>query len=1535
MGDFHLLEVYEKDTQVWLQDQEEGWVNGQIISKKIEGTSVYFEIKNDKDQIINQEYNLEKVQTKQVELPPLCNPPILEGIDDLTNLSYLHEPAVLHNIRTRYTQREIYTYSGIVLIACNPFHKVSLYSPEAIKEYSGKSRGELKPHLFAISEDAYRCMIREQQNQTIVVSGESGAGKTVSAKFIMRYFASVKDSEGNDGGSDLSEVEEQILATNPILEAFGNAKTTRNDNSSRFGKYIEILFDKSTNIVGARIRTYLLERSRLIHQPYSERNYHIFYQLCAGASSEEREELSISDYSDFYYLNQGGLGTIAGVDDNEEFSQTRKSLELVGVAMDAQKDIFKILAGVLHLGNIHIGGSEKHGAALDDGDNAFIIATSLLGLDPAEFRKWLMKKQIIMRSERITNSLSPSESMAARDAVSKFIYTNLFGWLIKIINQSLCSETNPNTVASFIGVLDIYGFEHFEKNSFEQFCINYANEKLQQEFNKHVFKLEQEEYIKEDIGWQFIEFSDNQPCINIIEGKLGVLALLDEESRMPKGSDLSLVSKLYKQLDVPEKNAFFKKPKFSNEAFTICHYAHDVTYEVDGFLEKNKDTVSEELIQVLLSTKFSFLKDIITANEEPPSNSPKNGRSPTTGNVKKTLSSTFKGSLIKLMETISSTNVHYIRCIKPNEEKKPWHFDSQMVLSQLRACGVLETIRISCQGYPSRRSLEEFVERYYLLAPSSQWNFKDSAKFCTMLLESTIKDAEKYQLGRTKAFFQAGQLAYLEKLRSSKLNSSACKIQSNIRRYNAQRFYNELRISTIILQSYVRRKQATQFTQRLREEQAAVRIQKNWKMSHQKQLFHQNLGFVLKVQTVVRRYFAVKQLLILRQEKAAITIQKHYRRWAVERVYKRQVQLMVLLQSCIRRCLAEAKLKELRENAEIAKNTTVPPETLERSTLELDPIPLDETPSIVETPSCEDTSEPIQETDHAEYWKEKFEEAEARNSELEAQIIAYAEDNGSLRKENSTLSAEREALVENLRVTEEELNLLKTECTNIKKELVKTKRMSGMTGDSSYESVNGVNGQEEVLNSEILHEDHNSWQSTSTKSTKSGQDIVLPEFRHPQIAALYNEEIASARRATFGTLSGARNSAHTASILESEGLVNEIEELLRESELPIQDGPRSALSRSEILYPAHLICTCVEQFWAYNLGLEMRRLLTQSTQTIESLIMKADPAKFENVAHYWLANSVYLLQGIVNIDQRYQSQNSGSVRYSSDYLDPGKVVIKLKETLEELIVKIYNLLMHELKKRINRLIVPGIIESQPLMEYYVQESGFFKKMMTNARNSMMPPTVKIVSEFLEHERNLLDCYFVDSAISKRIIEELLNYVGASAFNNIVTRRNFCSWKRGTQIQANITQLQEWSSRLPYEQLELQHLDQLRQATKLLTLLNTVQDIDVLFQACEQLSPSQIKKITSLYSVSDYEEPLPAALVAEITECCELSEKPDDILLPVDTPIDTYGIAKLVQKMTFSHTEEYIPDWLQLHLLRYVVAFSQISYEPPTQFTLNI
>lgn len=541
------------------------------------------------------------------------------------------------------------------------------------------------------------------------------------------------------------------------MEAFGNAKTSRNDNSSRFGKYIEIQFDNDANIIGAKIRTYLLERSRLIFQPEIERNYHIFYQLCAGAPSKEKKDFELSQYSDFHYLNQSGTGEIPGVNDAEEFEVTQKALSTVGLSVDLQWKIFRVLAALLHIGNIKVTG--RGDAMLPETDPALLTATRLLGINTSEFRKWIVRKQIITRSEKIVTNLSPTQANVVKDSVAKYIYSNLFDWLVDVINQSL-SAPDEKAIRNFIGVLDIYGFEHFKKNSFEQFCINYANEKLQQQFNQHVFKLEQEEYVREKINWTFIEFSDNQKCIEMIEGKLGILSLLDEESRLPAGSDQAFCQKLYDNFSSPEYKNYFKKPRFSSSAFTIAHYAHDVEYEAENFLEKNKDSVPDEHLQLLQNSEFSFLDEILSAALKNIPAPVENKRKSMV--VKKpTLGSIFKNSLINLMDTIGQTNVHYIRCIKPNEAKVAWEFEAPMVLSQLRACGVLETIRISCLGYPSRWTFEEFADRYYALVPSSNWDPKanpDVRGLCNVILDTCINDVDKYQVGETKIFFRAGQV---------------------------------------------------------------------------------------------------------------------------------------------------------------------------------------------------------------------------------------------------------------------------------------------------------------------------------------------------------------------------------------------------------------------------------------------------------------------------------------------------------------------------------------------------------------------------------------------------------------------------------------------------------------------------------------------------------------------------------------------------------------------------------------------------------
>ncbi|PVU90080.1 hypothetical protein BB559_004801 [Furculomyces boomerangus] len=773
------LEGYIKHADVWVLNKEQDWVLAKIISYEVNYKEDVIKIfisrkvtdPDERKELINKEIKppgmgtwsakktteentitltfkskISAVCKKKVELPYLRNPVILDGIDDLTNLSYLNEPSVLHDLKIRYEKKQIYTYSGVVLVALNPFCPIDIYGETTMHQYVGQKRLRNSPHLYAVAEDAYNGMSENQRSQSIIVYGESGAGKTTSAKYIMRYFA---QSRRGELGEEMSHVEKQILATNPVFEAFGNAKTTRNDNSSRFGKYLEILFDfDQQTIVGANTRTFLLERSRICNLPETERNYHIFYQLLAGASEQTAKECFLDQKSwlDFNYLSKGGCGTISGVDDVKEFYSTCEALELVGINKKKQENIWRVLSALLHIGNVSFK-ADNNGLSIDvnDSSTSFNYAAKLLGLNEPEFRKCLLKKTIITQRERILTPLRKTQSNVLKDSIAKFLYSRLFDWMLDPLNNALATEKTIDKF--FVGILDIYGFEYFDTNSFEQLCINYANEKLQHHFNNHVFELEQQEYANENLtNWEFIGFHDNRPCIELIEGRIGVLAILDEESRLEAADDKTFVEKLYKQYiqddttpgsvnrrvsqDRSLPSSYFGKPRFSNTGFTIQHYAYSVTYEGDGFLEKNKDTVSEELMEMMKSSSSPFVCELIDHGINTPDrdNSPTNVETKNiSGKLKKqspTLGAVFKRSLAQLISKITSTDMHYIRCIKTNTDKKPWTFEQGLIVSQLRSCGVLETIKISKAGYPSRVNIGIFNHRYFLLLP-----YETRAKF--------------------------------------------------------------------------------------------------------------------------------------------------------------------------------------------------------------------------------------------------------------------------------------------------------------------------------------------------------------------------------------------------------------------------------------------------------------------------------------------------------------------------------------------------------------------------------------------------------------------------------------------------------------------------------------------------------------------------------------------------------------------------------------------------------------------------------------
>ncbi|KAM4676381.1 unconventional myosin-Vc [Discoglossus pictus] len=900
-----LAELYTQYNRVWIPDSDEVWKSAEITKDFKIGDNVLHLCLEDGT---NLKYSVDPA--KQI-LPPLRNPDILVGENDLTALSYLHEPAVLHNLKVRFMEsKHIYTYSGIILVAINPYKELPIYGDAIIHAYSGQNMGDMDPHIFAVAEEAYKQMARNNRNQSIIVSGESGAGKTVSARYAMRYFATVSKS------SSKAHVEDKVLASNPITEAIGNAKTTRNDNSSRFGKYTEISFDRRYQIIGANLRTYLLEKSRVVFQSENERNYHIFYQLCASASQPEFKHLHLMSAEEFNYTGMGGNIVIEGVNDRKDMIETQKTFTLLGFNTDFQMDVFKVLSAILHLGNVQIKRVSDDNSSVNRSDKHLQIFCELLNLETDKVAKWLCNRKIMTTSETVVKPMTKLQADNARAALAKKIYSHLFDFVVKKINKAL---QFPGKQHTFIGVLDIYGFETFEINSFEQFCINYANEKLQQQFNLHVFKLEQEEYMKEDIPWTLIDFYDNQPVIDLIEAKMGILELLDEECLLPQGTDENWLQKLYN--NYINKNPLFEKPRMSNRSFIIQHFADKVEYKCDGFLEKNRDTVYEVLIDLLKTSKFQLCANFFQDNS--PATSPfsagikvKSAR-PVLKSANKefrmTVGSKFRSSLSLLMETLNATTPHYVRCIKPNDEKLPFEYDAKRVVQQLRACGVLETIRISAQSYPSRWTYIEFFGRYSILMTQQELSLSDKKQICKVVLQRLIQDSNQYQFGKTKIFFRAGQVAYLEKLRSDKLRNACIMIQKNMRGWVQRKKFLHAKQAAIVIQQYFRGQRAVRQTisaKALKHAWGAIIIQKYCRGFLVRRLYQLILVATVTIQAFTRGYLARKKYQKMREEHKALILQKYARAWLARRRFQNIRRFVLNIQLSYRVQRLQKKLEE-------------------------------------------------------------------------------------------------------------------------------------------------------------------------------------------------------------------------------------------------------------------------------------------------------------------------------------------------------------------------------------------------------------------------------------------------------------------------------------------------------------------------------------------------------------------------------------------------------------------------------------------------
>lgn len=717
------------------------------------------------------------------------HPTSIQGVEDMISLGDLHEAGILRNLLIRYNENLIYTYTGSILVAVNPYQILPIYTAEQIKLYKDKKIGELPPHIFAIGDNSYNNMKRYQQDQCVIISGESGAGKTESTKLILQYLAAISGQH--------SWIEQQILEANPILEAFGNAKTIRNDNSSRFGKYIDIHFNKQGVIEGARIEQYLLEKSRIVGQAQDERNYHVFYCMLAGLAKDEKHKLELQDASKYYYLTQGGCITCEGRDDATEFADIRSAMKVLMFSDQEIWEILKILGALLHLGNIKYRATVISNLDATEIMNASSVnsAARLLEVNQQHLIDALTTRTIFAHGDAVVSTMSSEQSLDVRDAFVKGIYGRMFVWIVNKINSAIYKpKPSANYYRTSIGVLDIFGFENFAVNSFEQFCINYANENLQQFFVRHIFKLEQEEYNIEAINWQHIEFVDNQEALDLIAAKpMNIMALIDEESKFPKGTDHTLLNKLHK---THGNNKNYLKPKSDiNTSFGLNHFAGVVFYDTRGFLEKNRDTFSADLIQLIQVSNNKFLQNLFIQEI---------GMGTDTRKKTLTLSAQFKRSLDSLMRALSQCHPFFIRCIKPNEYKKPMMFDRELCCKQLRYSGMMETIRIRRAGYPIRHTFKEFVERYRFLIPGIGPPHKIDCKPASVKICADVLGKTDYQLGRTKVFLKDAHDLFLEQERDRVLTRKILILQKAIRGWYYRRRFLRMRQSAIVIQRYWR-----------------------------------------------------------------------------------------------------------------------------------------------------------------------------------------------------------------------------------------------------------------------------------------------------------------------------------------------------------------------------------------------------------------------------------------------------------------------------------------------------------------------------------------------------------------------------------------------------------------------------------------------------------------------------------------------------------------------------------------------------------
>ncbi|OAY44713.1 hypothetical protein MANES_08G174100v8 [Manihot esculenta] len=1463
-------------SHVWVEDPEDAWIDGEVIA--IKGRDATIVATNGKTIAAE----IFSIYPKDTEAPPA-------GVDDMTKLAYLHEPGVLHNLACRFSLNEIYTYTGNILIAVNPFQRLPhLYDIHMMEQYKGAAFGELSPHLFAVADTCYRAMMNEQESQSILVSGESGAGKTETTKMLMRYLAFMGGRSGTEGRT----VEQQVLESNPVLEAFGNAKTVKNNNSSRFGKFVEIQFDKQGKISGAAVRTYLLERSRVCQVSDPERNYHCFYMLCA-APPEDVKKFKLGDPREFHYLNQSNCYQVANVDDAREYLETRNAMDIVGISQDEQDAIFRVVAAILHLGNIDfIKGKETDSSKLKDDKARYhlLTAAELLRCNENALEDSLCKRVIVTPDGNITKPLDPDLAVLSRDALAKTVYSRLFDWIVDKINNSIGQDPNATSI---IGVLDIYGFESFKINSFEQLCINLTNEKLQQHFNQHVFKMEQEEYTREEINWSYVEFVDNQDVLDLIEKKPGgIIALLDEACMFPKSTHETFAQKMYQTYKGHRR---FSKPKLARTDFTINHYAGDVTYQADQFLDKNKDYIVAEHQALLNASKCPFVANLFPPLPEETSKQSKFS----------SIGTRIKQQLQALMETLNTTEPHYIRCVKPNTLLRPGIFENFNVLNQLRCGGVLEAIRISCAGYPTKRTFDEFLDRFGMLTPDVLEG-SDEKSACIAILERM--GLKGYQMGKTKVFLRAGQMAELDAQRSEVLASSARRIQRQIRTYLTRKVFIAMRRASIHMQKLWRAQLARKLYEHMREEAASIRIQKNVRAHTARRLYINLQTSAMFIQTGLRAMAARNEYRYRRRTKAAIIIQTQWRRFQALSAYKQQKKATLTLQCLWRARVARKELRKLRMAAR-------------------------------ETGALKEAKDKLEKRVEELTWRLEFERhlridlEEAKGQEIAKLQNALQEKQGEVDEAYAAIIREKEAaklaieqappvikevpVVDNIKIEslrnqneelEDKLREMKMKMEEFEDKCSKLKNESNARlRDAEEAQLKTMKLQETIerleLNlSNLESENQVLRQQALVASANNGLSEELDILKH-KIKDLESEnELLCKRPAVLVQKATPERVSSQVNNVVNGHKIEEGPQMTKEPEplVSLLTKQRSLTDRQQENHDVLIKCLVEDKQFdksrpvaacvVYKSLLQWRSFEAEKTNIFDRIIqtIKSCVESEDNTSNltYWLSTTstlLFLLQSTLkasNMQNASSQRNrtspttlfgrmvqgfqppsmgigvssgySGMVGKSSEQLkvEAKYPALLFKQHLTACVEKIYGLIRDSVKKEISLLLNLCIQAPRSMRARSIRGSS--KNIHSNivARQQASNIHWQSIVNKLDNTLSIMSENNVSPVFTRKIFSQVFSFINVQLFNSLLLRREFCSFSNGEYLKAGLQELEQWCQKVSnqFAGSSLDELQHIRQAVGFLVLHQKAQKSadEITNELCPMLSIPQIYRIGTMF-----------------------------------------------------------------------------------------